>query len=288
MTKQELLTKKNLIIGGSVLAALLLLAYFLVLPGMQVNSYKSSVKTKHAELKSDVDEITAVLDSKALVSTDVEAVEVQAEAKKGHDAIKDAQHTLSLVEDDLTGFNALPLQFNSKYKDAKALKANEVKYIAETKGYIKELDELLTFLDKSSETQQASSSFQDEIALADENSETWPQYAEMAQPAFDKLVAALNDYEKLSVPASVKDLYDYDLKTSKELVELYKQEIAAAKADNEDQVFAVIDQEQTKTVEYATKMEELNSAFVKDSSLRKNVDKINELNRTIQGEIAKL
>jgi hypothetical protein len=39
------------------------------------------------------------------------------------------------------------------------------------------------------------------------------------------------------VPASLKEMYDYELKSTKELIDLYKQEVAAAKADNEETIW---------------------------------------------------
>jgi hypothetical protein len=286
---KELLTKKNLVIGGASLAAVLLLAgYFFVLPGMQVSSYKNVVKTKHAQLKDDVDEISAVLDSEAFVSTDVDAATTTAEVKKANEAIKDTEHTLSLVEDDLTSFNVLPLQWNSKYKDAKELKQSEKQYVAETRAYIKDLKEVVAFLDKSNELSKGIANFQEEVALADQSSETWPEYGEMLEPSVNKVEKFLNDMAKLKVPASLKELADYNLKASHELLDLYKQEVVAAKADDEEKVWDLTDQEDAKMIEMGTKIEELNAKFISDSSLRKTTDRLNDLNRTIESEINKL
>lgn len=286
---KDLLTKKNLTIGGAGLVAVLLIAgYFFVLPGMQVSSYKDAVKTKHAQLKDDVDEISAVLDSEAFVSTDADPSTITAEVKKANEAIKDTEHTLSLVEGDLTGFNALPLLGGSKYKAAKELKQNEKDYIAETKAYVKELKEVVAYLEKSNELSKGIANFQEEVALADQSSETWPEYGDMLAPSVAKVEKFLDDMAKLKVPASLKELADYSLKSSRELVDLYKQEVTAAKADDEEKVFDLTDQEDAKMIEMSTKLEELNAKFVSDSTLRNKTDKLNDLNRTIESEVNKL
>jgi hypothetical protein len=290
MTKAQLFSKKNLTIGGvSLLVVVVALGYFFVVPSMQVSTYKKNVTNKQPELRTSVNKMGDFLKSKTFVSTDTESAEITAEINKTRESIKDAEHNLSNDKQALSNFNALPLLgWNSHYKAATELKTKEQKYIADTESYIKELKATLDFMEKDNNLSDGSQKFLDEVDLASQKSETLPEYGAALEPAITKLSTAAKQYAQLKPVASMKAMYDENVKGSDELIALYGQLVAAAKANDELKVFDLSIQIQTKANEFSTKFDELNKKFVGESVLPKADQALKDQARKIEDSLAKL
>lgn len=275
---------KIAIIAGVTTVALA--GYFLIVPTVQATNYTKDVKAKHSQLSEDVDAVSKTLDSESFVKTEVETSQIQSDIKAGRDAITEAEHTLAQAEKDLTGFKTLPLLgWNSKYRAAKKLNADEQKYIADTRVYIAELKATIDTLEQGIEVLNGLEEYTQQITLISQKAGTIPEYGAMMEAPLKKAEDAINKYATIKPAASVKELHDYGVTSSREYIELQKQAIAAAKANDEEKLMELALKEQEKMNEITVKTEELNGKFIKDSSLRKMTDDLKALNRTINDQL---
>jgi hypothetical protein len=284
------MSRKQVIVAGiaGALVAVALAGYFVVLPNKQASSYKTNVKSKHAELHQDVAEVGKILDSESFVKTDVEVAQMEADVRKGREAIKEAEATLARFEKDLTGYSAMPLtDWSDSSKSAKELKAQEEQYITELRAYMQELSAVVDFLDQSIEMQKAITKFMADAELVAQKEQTYPEIAAQLETPVKNLEKAINKFATLKAPASIKEMVDFSNTSSQEFLSIVKQEVAALKADDAEKFESLVIKEQEKMNENAVKFEELNSKFVKESNLRKMADKVNELNRKITDQLAK-
>lgn len=280
---------KKLLIGGVVLVLVLaLVGYFVVTPMMQVNAYKQTVNDKHSKLNDKLNKVSAVLDRDIFVKTEVEPTTQRSDIKAGQEAVKDAESTLENVAGDLTGFSALPLlDWNSKYKAAKELDAEEEKYVENARAYLAEFKAVLTYFEKSVDLEQKLANFQ--IALVDaEDAESPQEYADQLDKAIKDVEPVVAQAVAIQPPASLKEAHEYGSKTVKELLALYKEMAAAARNEDLDKLDTLAEQEEAKTTELIKKTDELNAAFIRESSLRKLNDTLNDLDRSIDRKAAQL
>ncbi len=280
------MTKRVKIVMVAAASVVVLAGYFVVLPNAQATDYTNKVKPAHTQLSTKVIDVSKVLGKDAFVKTDVELSQIETDIKSGRDAIKEAENTLGQTENDLTGFGALPLlDWNSKYKAAKELKANEQKYVDETRAYINELKAVLDYMEQSLALEKAVTEYMNQVDLVDQKSETYPEFGAMLDQPLSTFEAAVNKTAELKAPASVKEMHEFSVTAARQLMDIDRKLIAAAKADNEDLMIDLAIQEQEKLNELATKGEELNSKFIKESPLHKMSDRLNELNRTLSNQL---
>jgi hypothetical protein len=280
---------KKLLIGGAVLVLVLaVVGYFVVTPMVQTRAYKQTVNDKHSSLNDKLNKVSAVLDRDIFVKTEVEPTIQRNDIKAGQEAVKDAESTLENVAGDLTGFSALPLlDWNSKYKAAKELDADEEKYVENARAYLAEFKAVLTYFEKTIDVEQKLTDFQ--IALAEaEEAETPQEFADEVDAAIKEVEPVVAQAAAIQPPASLKEAHDYGSKASKELLALYKDMATAARAEDMDKLDELTEQEESKLDEYIKRIDELNADFIRKSNLRKLDDTLKELDRSIDRKSSRL
>lgn len=230
-----------------------------------------------------------ILDSDTFVKTDVEAAQVHADVKKGLESIKDAQSTLALTEKELTHLNIAPgLSWNSAYKPAKELRDNEQKYVDNTHSYLNELKSVLTYFDASADLDKEYEDAVNDLSNADLTAETDEDYAKQVDAVIVKIDQTNQKVAALSAPESLKAAHEYNVVTTKKLVQMLKDLSAAVKAQDYDKEDAIATDLANLMDEAISKSDDYNADFIRSSNLRKLDDKLNDLDRTIEHQTAKL
>lgn len=282
------MNKKNIAITCGVIAVVLL-SYVVVMPGRQVASYKQATETNQSKLNEKVNKVNDILDSDTFVKTDVEAAQVHADVKKGLESIKDAQSTLTLTDKELTHLNIAPgLGWNSAYKPAKDLRDNEQKYVDNTRSYLNELKAVLTYFDANADLDKEYENAVNDLSNADQTAETDEDYAKQVDAVIAKIDQTNQKVAALSAPESLKAAHEYNVATTKKLVQMLKDLSAAVKAQDYDKEDAIATDLSNLMDEAISKSDDYNADFIRNSSLRKLDDKLNDLDRTIERQIAKL
>lgn len=276
------MNKKNIIIGavGAVLVVALL-GYFVVIPSVQVGSYKETVVKNHSELNEAINKLGAILERDTFLKSEVETATIHSDVKAGNEAVKNAEAKLALVKQNLTSFSALPLlDMNEKYKTAIALKADEVQYVAKTEAFVSEMKGVLAYMGKNADMMTEYNKFGEAVAAASE-AETTEEYAAKIEAALKALQPSLDELTKLVPPASLKESHEYGVKAFKELLALYKESAAAVRAENLDKADEIDMKILDKADEIVKKSDDYDAKFVRESDLRKLDDTLNQLDREI-------
>lgn len=283
------MNKKNILLSAAgALLAVLLVGYFVAVPSIQVGSYKETVATKHSELNEVINKLGAILERDMFIKSEVETATIHSDVKIGNEAVKNAEAKLALVKGDLTSFSALPLlDLNEKYKTAIALKADEQQYVSKTEAFVAEMKGVLTYLGKNADMLAKFTEFGNAITAAAE-AESADEYAAKVEAAVKDIQSTLDELQKLTPPASLKESHEYSNKAFGELLALYKESAAAVRAENMDKAEQIDEKIYDKTEEMVKKIDDYDAKFVRESELRKLDDALNQLDRDIDRKQASL
>jgi hypothetical protein len=113
--------------------------------------------------------------------------------------------------------------------------------------------------------------------------ESADEYGAIVDDSVKKPQPTLNEIKAMSPPASLKEWHEYEVKATDELVVLYRDSAAAARAGDVDKLVSIVEQLSKKTNELISKADEYSADFIHESSLRKLDDAL----RALDGEISR-
>jgi hypothetical protein len=266
-----------------------LVAYTSIVPSRQVSHYIADVKTHQPVLSAKMEKLSdTVLKSESLTSPTADPEQTEKDAKAGSAALTAALAELDTTKKQVTSFSPLPLSsWNDRYKAAEVLRTKENDYITKSEAYIKDMAEVVTFLDKTAKLGKTVTAGQDDLTLDKLASEGLPVYGKHLSETIQAIEPAFEAYQKFKVPPSLKKIYDYDIFITKQIIAALKKQAAAAQAnDQAGYISAVID---TAEIDYNAlpTMEEYINDFSKNSTLKKSDTTLRDLDENITADIKK-
>jgi|GEM_PF-2654678 len=267
-----------------------LVAYTTVVPNRQVNRFVTSIKTHQPDLSAKMEKVSdTILKSESLTSPTADPEQTEKDAKAGQAILAAAQAELDTTKKQIVRFSPLPLSsWNDRYNAAEALRAEENDYIAKSEAYLKDMTEVVTFLSETAKLgKTVTASQNDELTPEKLAADGLPTYGKHLSETIQTIEPAFAAYQKIKVPASLKKIYDYDVFTTKGIIDSLKKQAAAAQAnDQAGYISAVID---TAVLDYNAlpTMEEYINDFSKNSTLKTTDTALRDLDKKITTDIKK-
>jgi len=279
----KIFTKKNLIIGGSVLGIGLLLFYFLYLPSYLSNRFKAQNESLFQEVKGKLAETRKIFSSYKIYSegeSNETLAQDEKELRESNEAIKKAKDALEKAKSQLAKTNIkkyfLINQFGS-LKRTKETQENLEQYYKVAEEYLDEFSKVNDYAQETvSGAREMSSVFNIDPELLTET-DTIKTLKEMIQK--------MNDYvaklEKLTPPESAQEIHDLTLKIFKELVSFINELTSAIESKDEAKVSSTYLEMNKHLGEWGNKLIEASKKFQTSSKLKQLLNQTESLEAKI-------
>ncbi|HJP81686.1 MAG TPA: hypothetical protein VJ841_04790 [Candidatus Saccharimonadales bacterium] len=264
------------------IAILFLFGYLFLIPNYQVGAYKNTVNEAQPKLDEAIHSLDATLKLDILTRTNITPTTLVSDFNKGNETIKDVESVVYNSKNTLTTLKTLPLlgSINSSYKAAEDLKNDEQDYISKTETLTSDIKASLSYREGVSDI---SAKFTDlRISTYDGMaSETTETYTTKVNKGIESIQPSIDEFAKITPPASLKDAHDYNLKAFRDLVTLYKQSATALESRNTGLFNTTLEQIVTKGNEIMKKSDDYIATFIQSSELQKDYSSLLDIGHQV-------
>jgi septation ring formation regulator EzrA len=274
--------------GASGVVVLALIGYFAVMPMLQVSSYKKAAEPKQQQLQDKMQRVYDSFKRDVFTKSDTETASDKADIQIGFDAVKDAQTALDLDTAVLTQFSSRPLlDWNSNYKAAGELDAQEATYASKSRSFLTDYKALLTYADKINELGTEFTNATKELEAMGDN-ETPAALADKIDAAAATLQTTADKVKAVTPPTYLKDNHESAVKAVDGMITVLK-ELSAATRKLDITKITALSNDMTKQETAAAHLDQdLVTKLQSDSPIRNQINELRDLNDGIVRGYAKL
>lgn len=274
---------KSLIIGtgAGAVVALAAAGYFLAVPIIQINQYKSAAQSKHDLVEQKMVRVYDSFKRSVFVATGVKSDAAKADLDVATEAIKDAKSSIDASAAALTSFSAWPLlDWNNAYHKATETDKNEAAYITQASellskyraltDYLAEYNILTEQMEKSSEKLEGLSSTATPASLAAQ-----------IDTIVTEMQTILAKEKSMTSPDYLKDYQDKDVAAAEKMITTMKSFSAAVKALDLAKIMSLSGDLETQVKAIGAYEKQMLASLQKESAVATGIARVKETSKKI-------